>query len=162
MVFQAGEAAKSKVLILDGNPDVTSKGALFRKAWAEEFKGIVEYRPNYVLTDVDIATRTAKFDVQDPVRADVLNVVPPQRAGVIARVAGVVTANNRWCEVDFLSLIGAGEEHPRPGRCDPGGVRDAQIRPHGESTGQGLRGSDRRAPRGPGAEPGAGAQQCLL
>jgi sulfide dehydrogenase [flavocytochrome c] flavoprotein subunit len=95
---------KSKVLILDGNPDVTSKGALFRKAWAEEFKGIVEYRPNYVLTDVDIATRTAKFDVQDPVRADVLNVVPPQRAGVIARVAGVVTANNRWCEVDFLSF----------------------------------------------------------
>jgi len=95
---------KSKVLILDGNPDVTSKGALFRKAWAEEFKGIVEYRPNYVLTDVDIATRTAKFDVQDPVRADVLNVVPPQRASVIARVAGVVTANNRWCEVDFLTF----------------------------------------------------------
>ncbi len=95
---------RSKVLILDANPDVTSKGALFKKAWAEEFKGIVEYRPNYVLTDVDVATTTAKFDVQDPVRADVLNVVPPQRAGTIARVAGVVTANNRWCEVDFLTF----------------------------------------------------------
>src|SRR5207247_10951379 len=44
---------KSKVLILDANPDVTSKGPLFRRAWADEFKGIVEYRPNYVLTDVD-------------------------------------------------------------------------------------------------------------
>jgi sulfide dehydrogenase [flavocytochrome c] flavoprotein chain len=95
---------KSKVLILDANPDVTSKGPLFKKAWAEEFKGIVEYRPNYVLTDVDVATKTAKFDVQDSVRADVLNVLPPQRAGAIARAAGVVTANDRWCEVDFVTF----------------------------------------------------------
>jgi sulfide dehydrogenase [flavocytochrome c] flavoprotein subunit len=95
---------KSKVLILDGNGDVTSKGPLFKKAWAEEYKGIVEYRPNHVLTDVDAATRTAKFEVQDAVKADVLNVVPPQRAGAIARSAGVVTANDRWCDVDFLTF----------------------------------------------------------
>ena len=56
---------KSKVLILDGNGDVTSKGPLFKKAWAEEYKGIVEYRPDHVLTDVDVATLTAKFEVQD-------------------------------------------------------------------------------------------------
>jgi sulfide dehydrogenase [flavocytochrome c] flavoprotein chain len=95
---------KSKVLILDGNPDVTSKGPLFKKAWAEEYKGIVEYRGNHVLTGVDVATRTAKFEVQDSVKADVLNVVPPQRAGAIARAAGVVTANDRWCDVDFLTF----------------------------------------------------------
>jgi NADPH-dependent 2,4-dienoyl-CoA reductase/sulfur reductase-like enzyme len=95
---------KSKVLILDGNPDVTSKGPLFKKAWAGEYKGIVEYRGNHVLTDVDVATRTAKFEVQDAVKADVLNVVPPQRAGAIARAAGVVTANDRWCDVDFLTF----------------------------------------------------------
>jgi len=95
---------KSKVLILDGNGDVTSKGPLFKKAWAEEYKGIVEYRPNHVLTDVDVATRTAKFEVQDSVKADVLNILPPQRAGAIARSAGVVTANDRWCDVDFLTF----------------------------------------------------------
>jgi len=95
---------KSKVLILDGNGDVTSKGPLFKKAWAEEYKGIVEYRPNHVLTDVDVATRTAKFEVQDAVKADVLNVIPPQRASAIARSAGVVTANDRWCDVDFLTF----------------------------------------------------------
>ena len=95
---------KSKVLILDGNGDVTSKGPLFKKAWAEEYKGIVEYRPNHVLTDVDVATRTAKFEVQDAVKADVLNVVPPQRAAAVARAAGVVTANDRWCDVDFLTF----------------------------------------------------------
>jgi NADPH-dependent 2,4-dienoyl-CoA reductase/sulfur reductase-like enzyme len=95
---------RSKVLILDGNGDVTSKGPLFRKAWAEEYKGIVEYRPNYVLTEVDVATKTAKFDVQDNVAADVLNVIPPQGATAIARSAGVVTANDRWCDVDFLTF----------------------------------------------------------
>jgi sulfide dehydrogenase [flavocytochrome c] flavoprotein subunit len=95
---------RSKVLILDGNGDVTSKAALFRKAWADEYKGIVEYRADHVLAGVDAATTTAKFDVQDDVRADVLNVVPPQRAGAIARSAGVVTANDRWCDVDFRTF----------------------------------------------------------
>ena len=94
---------KSKVLVLDGNPDVTSKAGLFKKAWNDLYKGIVEYRPNHVLTDVDLATKTAKFETADDVRASVLNVIPPHRAGGIARTAGVITANNRWCEVDFLS-----------------------------------------------------------
>jgi len=95
---------KSKVLILDGNPDVTSKGPLFKKAWADVYKGVVEYRPNYGLTDVDARTQTAKFETHEDVRADVLNVVPPQSAGTIARSAGVINANNRWCEVDFLTF----------------------------------------------------------
>lgn len=95
---------RSKVLILDGNEDVQSKKGLFMKAWNEEYKGIVEYRPNYVLTGVDAATLTARFEVQENVKADVLNVIPPQRANEIAKQAGVITANNRWCEVDFLSF----------------------------------------------------------
>jgi NADPH-dependent 2,4-dienoyl-CoA reductase/sulfur reductase-like enzyme len=94
---------KSKVLILDGNEDVQSKKALFMKVWNETYKGIVEYRPNYLLTDVDLGGKTLRFDTQDPVKADVINVIPPQKAGSIAAAAGVVTANNRWCEVDFLT-----------------------------------------------------------
>ncbi|HVE50864.1 MAG TPA: NAD(P)/FAD-dependent oxidoreductase [Casimicrobiaceae bacterium] len=95
---------KSKVLILDGNPDVTSKAALFKRAWSELYQGIVEYRPNHVMTDVDWKTKTAKFETANDVKADVLNALPPQRAGNIARQAGVITANNRWCEVDFLTF----------------------------------------------------------
>jgi len=95
---------RSKVLVLDANPDITSKAALFRKAWADLYGGIVEYRPNYSLTRVDAATRTAEFEVQDAVQADVLNILPPQRAGAIARAAGAVTANDRWCDVDFVTF----------------------------------------------------------
>jgi len=93
---------KSKVLILDANEDVVSKKGLFMKAWSERYAGIIEYRPNSELLGVDAATLTAKLTFED-VKADVLNVVPPQRAGKIAADAGLITANNRWCGVDFLT-----------------------------------------------------------
>ena len=95
---------KSKVLILDGNDDVTSKGPLFKKAWADRYKGIIEYRPKHSTVDVDVATNTLKFDFNDDVKAQVLNVIPPQRAGDIAHNAGLTTANRRWCEVDWLTM----------------------------------------------------------
>jgi NADPH-dependent 2,4-dienoyl-CoA reductase/sulfur reductase-like enzyme len=95
---------RSKVLVLDGNEDVVSKKALFLKTWNEDYKGIVDYRPNHVLTGVDAATRTLKFETENDVTADVINVIPPQAAGAIAAQAGVVTANGRWCEVDFLTF----------------------------------------------------------
>jgi sulfide dehydrogenase [flavocytochrome c] flavoprotein subunit len=95
---------KSKVLVLDANDDVTSKGALFKKAWAERYQGILEYRPKHTLVDVDAATNTLKFDFNDNVRASVLNVIPPMRAGTIAVNTGLATANKRWCDVDFLTF----------------------------------------------------------
>ena len=95
---------KSKVLILDANDDVTSKAGLFKKAWADRYKGIIDYRPKHALADVDAATGTLKFEFNDDLKAQVLNVVPPQRAGDIAHNAGLTTANKRWCEVDWLTM----------------------------------------------------------
>ena len=94
---------KSKVLILDANGDVVSKKGLFMAAWNGPYKGIVEYRPTMELQDVDLKTNTAIF-IGERVRADVLNVVPSQTAGQIAHRAGVVTANNLWCGVNWLTM----------------------------------------------------------
>jgi sulfide dehydrogenase [flavocytochrome c] flavoprotein subunit len=91
---------RSKILVLDANEDVQSKKGLFLAAWNGPYKGLVEYRPNSELIDVDVAGMTAKLQFED-VKADVLNVVPPNRAGDIARQAGLITANNRWCGVDW-------------------------------------------------------------
>jgi sulfite dehydrogenase len=103
MVASYLKAAKprSKVLVLDANPDITSKGGLFRKAWADHYAGLIEYRANAVLKEV--AGSTAKLEFED-VKADVLNVIPMQRAGDIARAAGVVNANNRWVGVNWMTL----------------------------------------------------------
>ena len=94
---------KSKVLVLDANPEITSKKALFEKAFSDHYKGIIEYRPNNELKSVDAATNTAKLEFDD-VKADVLNVVPPQRAADIARSAGLVNMNNRWVGVNWLTM----------------------------------------------------------
>ena len=96
---------KSKVLILDGNPDVTSKGPLFKKVWAEQYKGMIEYRGDHKVTAVDAKTGTLKFEIQDDVKAAVLNVLPSMRAGTIAQQAGLNNqANNRWCGVNYQSF----------------------------------------------------------
>ena len=91
---------KSKVVILDANSDVTSKPGLFKKAWAEMYPGIVEYRGNSKVVDVDLKTMTAKMEVDD-FKADVLNILPPMKAGAIA--APFITANKRWCEVNWVT-----------------------------------------------------------
>lgn len=95
---------KSKVLILDANQDVTSKGPLFKKAWKELYGDMVEYRPQHKAVAVDGKTRTVKFDVQDDVKADVLNVLPVMRAGAIAVNTGLANANGRWCHTNFLNF----------------------------------------------------------
>ena len=94
---------RSKVLVLDANPDVTSKGPLFKKAWEDLYKGLIEYRGNAKAVGVDAKAGVVKLEVED-VKGDVLNVVPPHRAGDIAMNAGLITANNRWCGVDWLSM----------------------------------------------------------
>ncbi len=94
---------RSKVLVLDPHKDVVAKGKLFKAAWAEKYQGILEFRPNHKLMDVDVAGNTLKFETNDDVKADVLNVIPAMKAGGIARSAGLANVNNRWCDVDFLT-----------------------------------------------------------
>ncbi len=94
---------KSKVLVLDANPEVQSKKALFEKAFKERYDGILEYRPNAELKEVDANSGTARLEFED-VKADVLNVIPPQRAGDIAKAAGLVNVNNRWVGVNWLTM----------------------------------------------------------
>ena len=100
--FKTGKP-KSKVLILDGNADITSKAGLFRKAFTEQYGGIIEYRNNSLVTELDAQGKTVTLEIGDKVKGDVLNIVPQMRAGDIARDAGLITANNRWCEVDWLT-----------------------------------------------------------
>jgi NADPH-dependent 2,4-dienoyl-CoA reductase/sulfur reductase-like enzyme len=95
---------KSKVLILDANEDVTSKGKLFKDFWAANYKGILEYMPSHKAVAVDAKSNTLKFDVQSDVKADVLNVIPAQTAGKVAASAKLNNVNGRWCGVNYLTF----------------------------------------------------------
>ena len=94
---------KSKVVILDANEDVMSKKGLFTKAWGDLYKGIIEYRNNSEVKDVDVASNTAILEF-DKFKADVLNVIPPHRAGDIAHKSGIKLVNNRWVDINWLSM----------------------------------------------------------
>ncbi len=95
---------KSKVLILDANDDVTSKGGLFKKAWASMYPGMIEYRPKHNVVAVDSNKKVIKFDVQDDVKADVLNILPMMRAGNIAVQSGLANSNARWVNVNYINF----------------------------------------------------------
>jgi sulfide dehydrogenase [flavocytochrome c] flavoprotein chain len=92
---------RAKVLVLDANPEITSKKGLFEKAFRDHYAGIIEYRANNELKAVDGNTARLEFD---DVKADVLNVIPPQRAGDLARSAGLLNMNKRWVGVNWLTL----------------------------------------------------------
>ncbi|MDZ4187420.1 MAG: NAD(P)/FAD-dependent oxidoreductase [Hydrogenophaga sp.] len=94
---------RSKVLVLDANPDIVSKKGLFLKAWNERYPGIVEYKPNSEIVRVDAANNSIELQFET-IRTGVLNVVPPQQAGRIAQTAGLITSNNKWCGVNFQSF----------------------------------------------------------
>jgi sulfide dehydrogenase [flavocytochrome c] flavoprotein subunit len=92
---------KSKLIVLDANPNVVSKTGLFRKAW-EAYPNL-EYRGSNKVTRVDPGARTLTTELGDTVKYDVVNVIPPQRAGTIAVDADLVGADKRWCEVNHVT-----------------------------------------------------------
>ncbi|MFZ5463910.1 MAG: FCSD flavin-binding domain-containing protein, partial [Pseudomonadota bacterium] len=94
---------RAKVLVFDANPDVVAKRDQFRAVWESRYKGMIEYLPSAELAAVDAAAQTLKLEAYGAVKADVLNIIPPQAAGPLARRSGLVGAGGRWCEVDFLS-----------------------------------------------------------
>ena len=94
---------KSKLLVLDANEDIVSKKGLFLAAWNDLYKGIIQYMPNHEVKEVAAKAGSVKTDF-DTVKGDVLNVIPPQRAGNIAAQAKLITTNNRWCDVDWLTM----------------------------------------------------------
>jgi sulfide dehydrogenase [flavocytochrome c] flavoprotein chain len=91
---------KSKLLVLDAK-DTFSKQRLFQSAWAELYPGLLEWVPlakGGAVPAVEPATRTLVTDFGRH-KADVANVIPPQKAGRIAEVAGVADRSG-WCPID--------------------------------------------------------------
>jgi sulfide dehydrogenase [flavocytochrome c] flavoprotein subunit len=95
---------KSKLIILDAK-DQFSKQRLFEDAWKELYPGIIEWVPLSMggkVSKVDPATLTVETDFEKH-KAAVANIIPPQKAGRIAELAGVADRTG-WCPVDPVSF----------------------------------------------------------
>jgi NADPH-dependent 2,4-dienoyl-CoA reductase/sulfur reductase-like enzyme len=92
---------KSKLIVLDANKDIVSKTGLFKAVFKDY--PLLDYRPAQKLEKIDARSREVTTDTGDKVKYDVVNVIPPQRAGAIAVETDLVGGDKRWCEVDHVT-----------------------------------------------------------
>jgi sulfide dehydrogenase [flavocytochrome c] flavoprotein subunit len=95
---------RSKILILDAK-DAFPQQRLFENAWKELYPGMIErvaLSQGGRVTAVDPATNTIVTDFGN-YAAQVANVIPPQKAGRIADIAGAVD-NTGWCPIDPVTF----------------------------------------------------------
>jgi sulfide dehydrogenase [flavocytochrome c] flavoprotein subunit len=107
---------KSKVIILDSSTKFSKEG-LFKQAWTKFYgygteDSIIDWRPgpDAAVVKVDAAGMTVETSFGDEIKADVINIIPPQVAGKIAKDSGL-TDEKGWCPVDgktFESSIAKG------------------------------------------------------
>ncbi len=92
---------RSKILIYDAK-DTFSKRPLFEQGWKALYPGMIEWIPESeggAIEAVDVRSMTVHPTFGDPQTGDVINMIPPQKAGAIAQVAGLA-GDGGWCAVD--------------------------------------------------------------
>src|SRR3979411_3435367 len=92
-------------LIIHDAKDTFSKQRLFQNAWKELYPGLLEWvslSQGGKVNAVDPATNTRITDFGNHT-AQVANVIPPQRAGRIAGIAGAAD-NTGWCPIDPVTF----------------------------------------------------------
>jgi len=102
--YLKGKKPRSKVIILDAKESFTMQ-KLFQAAWKELYPGLIEWvglSDGGAPRSVNVATKTVATDF-DKYKGGVVNVIPPQRAGKAADIAGVADRTG-WCPVDPLTF----------------------------------------------------------
>ena len=100
------EKPKSKIIIQDPKQKFSKQG-LFTQGWKDLYgygtdNSMIEWAggDDNALAKVDAATKTITNGFGDEIKADVLNIIPPQKAGKVAFMAGL-TNDKGWCPVDL-------------------------------------------------------------
>ncbi len=95
---------KSKVVMFDAQ-DSFGKKALFEQAWEQHYPGMIKWIPGsedgkVEAVDPENLSVVTEFDEH---KGDVVNVIPPQKAGLIAERAGL-TDDTGWCPVNHRTF----------------------------------------------------------
>ena len=97
----------TKLIILDSNQKIVSKGGLFLEAWEDLYADIIEYRPNSGVVGVDKTSSTFITDFES-IKCDVANLIPSQKAPNFLKEVGLINKGTNWAAVnsyDFSSSI---------------------------------------------------------
>ncbi len=93
---------RSKIVVLDPKPKFSKQG-LFQEGWAKLYPGMIDYRNidnDGAVARVDVGEMALVTDFSgEKVKGNVVNLIPPQKAGKIAQDTGLAD-NTGWCPVD--------------------------------------------------------------
>ena len=93
---------RAKVIVLDANSGIVAERENFTNAFNVIHAGIVEYHPSVPVLEIDATNRILDTGI-GKLRADVINAIPPHRAGKIISDAGLNNVNGKWAGVDVLT-----------------------------------------------------------
>lgn len=102
---------KSKLIVLDANPEPLAHSTLFKTIWEKQFANVLEYRAGQSISAVNDADRSLTLNGGEVIKGAVVNLIPPQRAARIALITGLAGANKIWCPVHantFESVVHPG------------------------------------------------------
>ena len=105
---------KSKLILLDANPDIVSKKPLFTKGWKTYYKGNIEYRRRQE-GHAGQCARQVRHASKASRRSRAMSSTSFRRSAPadIAVKAGLVGDDKKWCPVNAISLrIDHAQEHP--------------------------------------------------
>ena len=97
----------SKIIVLDANQKIVSKGKLFKKAWDQMYSDIIEYRSDSRVVEVNPKEGILSTHFDDII-CDVANLIPPQKAPKLLDNSGLIKKNESWASVnpyDFKSTL---------------------------------------------------------
>ncbi len=101
----------AKILVLDPKPKF-SKMALFQEGWANHYDGMIEWiGPEFGGDKVEVRPDAMEVVVDGEVtKVDVCNVIPAQKAGKIAEIAGI-TNEKGWAPVEAFGMQSKADEN---------------------------------------------------
>jgi sulfide dehydrogenase [flavocytochrome c] flavoprotein chain len=99
----------SRIVVLDPK-ETFSKQGLFQEGWERHYPGMVEWQDPKIhggIKGVDPSSMTVRTDLET-YKAQLVNIIPAQMAGKIARDAGLANQTG-WCPVDPASMKSAND-----------------------------------------------------
>lgn len=101
--FMKKNNPSGKVILLDANSDILIEKPLFSGMYSGVYKDVLSYVPNAGVKEIGVDGKSVFYD-GGVIKADVLNVIPSQKAGDIAAKMGLANLSGRWCGVNPLTF----------------------------------------------------------
>ena len=92
----------SRIIVLDANPGIQAEQATFSNAFDFTHAGVLEYRHNVEVLSIDATAGMVRTNIGN-VQAQLINAIPPHRAGSITATSGLNNSAGRWAGVSVLS-----------------------------------------------------------